>query len=161
TYLIAFLISFQVPRLLNALGGVGVGLLCVAVCAIGLLFLLPESMVFAIAVPIAAGAATGAMNPASVQVLGPRTTPRNGAFILSIKQTGVPLGVMVAGVIAPAVAVYSGWRTTILYFAAASAVVIAGIAPLARWLNGEAKSARSNPHRPFEPAKALLALPGM
>src|SRR5262249_59071787 len=54
-----------------------------------------------------------------------------------------------------------GWRTTILYFAAASAVVIAGIAPLARWLNGEAKSARSNPHRPFEPAKALLALPGM
>src|SRR5262249_44922975 len=108
TYLIAFLISFQVPRLLNALGGVGVGLLCVAVCAIGLLFLLPESMVFAIAVPIAAGAATGAMNPASVQVLGPRATPRNAAFILAIKQTGGPLGGMVAGAIAPPVAGSTG-----------------------------------------------------
>jgi MFS family permease len=161
TYFIAFLISFRVPQLLNVLGGMGLGLLCVAVSAAGLLFLLPESIALAVVVPIAAGAATGAMNPASVEVLGPRTTPRNAALILSIKQTGVPLGVMVAGVIAPAIAVHGGWRTAILYFAAASVVLIAALAPLARWLNGEPKPARTNTYRPFEPAKALLALPGM
>jgi|GEM_PF-1413380 len=161
TYAVAFLISFRVPQLLNALGGFGLSLLCVALSATGLLFLLPGPLALAVAVPIAAGAATGAMNPASVEVLGPRTTPRNAAFILSIKQTGVPLGVMVAGAIAPALAVHSGWRTAIVYFAAASAILIAALAPLAGWLNGGPRPARTGSYRPFEPAKALLALPGM
>jgi predicted MFS family arabinose efflux permease len=161
TYLVAFLASFQVPKLLQALGGYGLGLLCVGVSAIGLLFLLPQAIVFAIAVPIAAGLATGAMNPASVEVLGPRTTPTNAALILSIKQTGVPLGVMVAGALAPAMAVYVGLQATILYFVAASAILLVGLAPLARWLNGEARAPLKGPYRPLEPAKALLTLPGM
>lgn len=161
TYLVAFLASFQVPRLLHSLGGYGLGLLCVGVSAIGLLFLLPQSIAFAIAVPIAAGMATGAMNPASVEVLGPRTTPGNAALVLSIKQTGVPLGVMVAGALAPVMAVYVGLQAAILYFVAASAILLVGLAPLAKWLNGEAKAPLKGPYRPLGPAKALLALPGM
>jgi predicted MFS family arabinose efflux permease len=161
TYLVAFLASFQVPKLLQALGGYGLGLLCVGVSAIGLLFLLPQSIAFAIAVPIAAGMATGAMNPASVEVLGPRTTPGNAALVLSIKQTGVPLGVMVAGALAPAMAVYVGLQSAILYFVAASAILVVGLAPLARWLNGEAKAPLKGPYRPLGPAKELLTLPGM
>ena len=39
TYVVALLVSFQVPKLLQALGGYGLGLLCVAVSAAGLLFL--------------------------------------------------------------------------------------------------------------------------
>jgi predicted MFS family arabinose efflux permease len=161
TYLVAFLVSFQVPKLLQALGGYGLGLLCVGVSAIGLLFLLPQAIVFAIAVPIAAGMATGAMNPASVEVLGPRTTPGNAALVLSIKQTGVPLGVMVAGALAPAMALYVGLQSAILYFVAASAILLVGLAPLARWLNGEAKAPLKGPYRPLGPAKELLTLPGM
>jgi MFS family permease len=161
TYLVAFLASFQVPKLLQALGGYGLGLLCVGVSAIGLLFLLPQDIAFAIAVPIAAGMATGAMNPASVEVLGPRTTPGNAALVLSIKQTGVPLGVMVAGALAPAMAVYFGLQAAILYFVAASAILLVGLAPLARWLNGEAKAPLKGPYRPLGPARELLALPGM
>ena len=161
TYLVALLVSFQVPKLLQALGGYGLGLLCVAVSAIGLLFLLPQAIAFAIVVPIAAGMATGAMNPASVEVLGPRTTPHNAALVLSIKQTGVPLGVMVAGALAPVMALHVGLQEAILYFVAASAVLLVGLAPLARWLNGEAKPAPKGPYRPLGPAKQLLALPGM
>jgi MFS family permease len=161
TYLVAFLASFQVPKLLQALGGYGLGLLCVGVSAIGLLFLLPQAIAFAIAVPIAAGMATGAMNPASVEVLGPRTTPSNAALILSIKQTGVPLGVMIAGALAPAMAVHVGLQAAILYFVAASAVLLVGLAPLARWLNGEAKAPLKGPYRPLGPAKELLTLPRM
>jgi predicted MFS family arabinose efflux permease len=161
TYLVAFLASFQVPKLLDFLGGCGLGLLCVAVSAVGLLFLLPQAIAFAIAVPIAAGMATGAMNPASVEVLGPRTTPNNAALILSIKQTGVPLGVMVAGALAPAMAVHVGLQASILYFVAASAILVVGLAPLATWLNGGARNSRIIPYRPLGPARELLTLPGM
>lgn len=161
TYVVALLASFQVPKLLQALGGYGLGLLCVAVSAAGLLFLLPQAMAFAIAVPIAAGMATGAMNPASVEVLGPRTTPRNAALVLSIKQTGVPLGVMVAGAVAPVMVVYVGLQAAILYFVAASAILLVLLAPLAGWLNGAARPAPKGPYRPLGPARQLLALPGM
>ena len=50
------------------------------------------------------------MNPASSQVLGPRTTAQTAGLVMSIKQTGVPLGGVMAGALVPMLALHSGWR---------------------------------------------------
>ena len=89
---VAFLISFRIPGLLVRMGGMGLGLACVGISAMALLILLSPYALAAALAAAAVGCATGAMNPASSQVLGPRTTARTAGLIMSIKQTGVPLG---------------------------------------------------------------------
>jgi MFS family permease len=160
-YVTAFLISFQIPRLLFQMGGMGLSLASIVLAGAGLLFLLLPSAAAASLAPVAIGCATAAMNPASSQVLGPRTTPRTAALVMSIKQTGVPLGGVAAGGLVPILAAYSGWRmATIVLVAAGLALAIISL-PSVRWLNGTAKPAQPAAFRPLDPVKHLLALPGM
>jgi MFS family permease len=158
----AFLVTFQVPLLLRRLGGMGLCLGGVAVSAAGLLCLLPPAAVVMVAAPLAIGVANGAMNPASAQVLGPRTSPRNAGFIMSVKQTGVPLGGVLAGILVPLLSMQVGWQNAVLGLAAGSLILAAALLPTVRWLNGSRLSGPPpGPHRPFDPVKRLLAIPGM
>ena len=160
-YLVAFAANFLVPQLLARFGGMGLSLISVAVSAVGLLCLLPASVASAFFVPIAIGFATAAMNPASFQVLGPRTSASNAGLIMSFKQTGVPLGAMLAGILAPVLVIQFGWRQTILEVAFASAVIAIALLPTLRWLDSSKGATPNKSYRPFGPAKSLLALPGM
>lgn len=159
-YVTAFLISFQVPELLVRLGGMGLSLACVATCAAGMLFLLPSNTAAAALTAFAVGCATAAMNPASSQVLGPRTSAGNAGLIMSIKQTGVPLGGVVAGALVPALALHHGWRLAAVQLAAIGAVLAFALLPTVRWLNGAAAT-RPAAFRPLDPVRHLLAMPGM
>lgn len=159
-YLAAFLFSFQVPNILGRVGGMGLGLICVAVSAIGLLFLLPANLLLAVTAPLALGAANGGMNPASAQILGPRTTTRTAGLIMAIKQTGVPLGGVLAGVTVPLFVLRLGWRLTVLWLALAGLGLVLALLPTVSWLNG-AKILKPKTFRPFEPAKQVMALDGM
>jgi len=160
-YLAAFFFSFQIPRILQQLGGMGLSLLCLAFSALGLLCLLPPSIALAVAAPLALGAANGGMNPASSQVLGPRTSARNAGIIMSIKQTGVPLGGMLAGVLVPILVLRSGWQGAVLSLAGASALAAIALLPTVRWLNGARGSGQLASFRPLEPVKRIWAMPGM
>jgi MFS family permease len=159
-YITALLISFQVPGLLVRMGGMGLGLACVAISAAGVLMLLPRYAAAAALASVAIGCATGAMNPASAQVLGPLTTARNAALVMSIKQTGVPLGGVVAGALVPILARQNGWRGADVELAAMGVAVVAVLLPTVRWLNGAA-AVRPVAFRPLDPVKRLLAMPGM
>ena len=55
--------------------------------------------------------------PSSSHLLGRLSPPRLAPLVFSIKQTGVPAGLMVAGVLAPAVATDSGWQASMLVIA--------------------------------------------
>jgi MFS family permease len=159
-YLAAFFFSFQVPNILTRVGGMGLGLGCIALSVVGLLCLLPMSIMAAAAAPLAIGAANGGMNPASSQILGPRTTTQTAGLIMAIKQTGVPLGGVLAGVLVPVFVLCSGWRGTVLWFALAGVAIILTLLPTVGWLNG---SVNSSPQAfsPLGPAKHVLALDGM
>jgi MFS family permease len=160
-YVTAFLISFQVPELLIRLGGMGLSLASVATCAVGMLFLLPSNTAAAALTAFAVGCATAAMNPASSQVLGPRTSASTAGLIMSIKQTGVPLGGVVAGALVPALALHYGWRLAAVQLAAIGAVLAVALVPTVRWLNGGAAATRPAAFRPLDPVRHLLAMPGM
>jgi MFS family permease len=160
-YATAFFVSFKVPQLLKRLGGMGLSVTCLAVTAVGLLCLLSPRLALIAGAPLAAGFASASMNPASSQVLGPRTTSANAAFVMSIKQTGVPLGGVLAGLLIPVLVARFTWPNAVLVLFVASMAMAVMLLPSVRWLDRAASSAWPAAYRPLEPVKHLVALPNM
>ena len=78
--------------------------------AVGLLVItsgaLPLIAVGAVLIGLSAAPST----PASSQILGRLSPPHLAPLLFSIKQTGVPVGAMLAGAIVPAAIAWFGWR---------------------------------------------------
>ncbi len=160
-YVTAFLISFHVPALLFRMGGMGLSLASVMIGGVGLLLLLPPYAATAASASVAIGCGTAAMNPASSQMLGPRTTARTAGLVMSIKQTGVPLGGVMAGALVPMLASRTGWRMAALELAAIGLALTIVLLPSVSWLNGAAGAAKPAAFRPLDPVRHLLAMPAM
>lgn len=160
TYGAAFVLNFKVPWLLARFGGMGLSLVCVACCAIGLLCLVPAATGIALLLPLMFGIANAGMNPATSQVLAPRTSTRSAGLVMSIKQMGIPLGAVLAGAMVPLLLSHHTWRMAIVDLALLSAAMIVAAVPFVRWLNGAGASSPRR-YRPLEPAKQLIAIPGM
>ena len=95
-----------------------------AVCALS-----PVSWLFFAGVALA-GLGYGAVNPPTNVLADTRTSRRRGLSI-SVKQTGVPLGGIVAGLVVPAVSAHAGWRVA-LTVPIATCVIVAIFAALLR-----------------------------
>jgi MFS family permease len=160
-YATAFLISFHIPELLFRMGGMGLSLASLIIGGVGLLLLLPPYAAAAASASVAIGCGTAAMNPASSQILGPRTTARNAGLLMSIKQTAVPLGGALAGVLVPILQLRFGWRTTAAELAAIGFALAIALLRSVNWLNGAVRIAKPVAFRPLDPVSHLLAMPGM
>jgi MFS family permease len=77
-----------------------------------------------------AGGGGAVSTPASSHLLSRCTTPRYLPLVFSIKQTAVPVGLLLAGLLGPALAEWLGWRATMLLTAAACAVLAVVLQPL-------------------------------
>ena len=99
----------QIAMLLTAAG-------CMLAAAGNLATLLSGSLVI--------GAAYGIINPASSDLLMRHVPAARRNLFFSIKQTGVPLGGMIIGLVAPATALRFGWSAP-LWIVAATAVALA------------------------------------
>ena len=84
----------------------------VLAAGVGVAALAPTYWVFFGGVMLA-GLGYGAVNPPTNVLANPRSPHRRGLAI-SIKQSGIPLGGVVAGLLIPAVAVRYGWRLSLL-----------------------------------------------
>jgi Major Facilitator Superfamily len=160
-YATALLISFRIPELLFRMGGMGLSLASLVIGGAGLLLLLPPCAAAAASAAAAIGCGTAAMNPASSQMLGPRTTARTAGLVMSIKQTGVPLGGVMAGAVVPMLASRFGWPMAAVELAATGAALALVVLPSVSWLDGAAKAAKPAAFRPLDPVRHLLAMPGM
>ena len=81
----------------------------------------PPLLLFAVSAIIGGGGAA-VSTPASSHLLGRYSPPRQAPLVFSIKQTAVPAGLLIAGLIGPWLTALAGWRATLL---------IAGLACLA------------------------------
>ena len=80
------------------------------------------------------GLAYGATAPASTHLLVPHTPQRVFNLVMSIRQIGVPLGGVFAGLVVPPLAVAFGWRAALLAEIPASVALIALLEyPRRRW----------------------------
>lgn len=68
--------------------------------------------------------------PSSSHLLGRLSPPRLAPLVFSIKQTSVPVGLMLAGVVAPALVAAADWRATLLVIAGLCALVAVLLQPL-------------------------------
>lgn len=76
------------------------------------------------------GLGYGPLNPASSHLLDRVAPPQRRATIFSIKQTGVPLGAVLAGALLPSLALAAGWPVAIAALAAACVLLAALLQPL-------------------------------
>ncbi len=94
--------------------------------------------------------------PSSSHLLG-RLSPKHLApLVFSIKQTGVPVGLMLAGVVAPVLATEAGWRTALLVVAGICVLTVIALQPL----RGRFDTDR-NPNQPLSPADIRANVAGV
>jgi MFS family permease len=119
TYLGAMFASLTSGKTVSRFGPIRVSQLGLLLCALGLcLCATPWLPVIAIGA-LLIGLGYGPITPASSQILA-RTTPADRmALVFSIKQTGVPLGAMMAGAIVPSLMLALNWQWTMVMVAIA------------------------------------------
>ena len=135
--------SLRAGRLTDSVGPVrvlAVSLVSISV-ATGLGALAPAGALLMLAMFVA-GLGYGGVNPPTNVVIAGQLSDRLGLFI-SLKQTGVPIGGFLAGIVLPAVAVSAGWRAAVAVGAIGPLVVAAATVLLrgARVLGGELRVA--------------------
>ena len=134
---------------------------CLAFCAVGMsvaaLGFLPAVMLGAVLM----GLGYGPVTPASSHILIRQTAPQRRSLVFSLKQTGVPVGGVLAGFIAAPLGLMIGWRGTALCVAVASLILVLVVEPLrARFDTGadvEERTARS----PLEGIQLVLRTPAL
>jgi MFS family permease len=130
-YVAAMASSLVAGALIRRFGACRTSQVCMALTAAGCLAIAVPHIVTLLLGSLAIGAGYGLPNPTAAHLLARRTPPSRRNLIFSIKQTGVPLGGMAAGLLGPALAVALGWQSPLL-FCAISALALAALSQAAR-----------------------------
>lgn len=96
---------------------------------------------------LASGLGQAVSTPSSSHLLGRFSPPHLAPLVFSLKQTGVPAGLMIAGVIAPALVEAYGWQAAIMVCAAVCAGTALALQPLRARFDTD-----RNPAQPLTPA---------
>ena len=102
----------------NRLGPIGVSQICLLLSGVGLACFYWATIPWMVIGTLIIGFGYGPVTPASSHLLVKTTPPHVMSMVFSIKQTGVPLGGVLAGGIVPHLVIFFGWR--------ASALIVAG-----------------------------------
>lgn len=128
-YLVATLTSLIAGALTTRWGACTTSQIALAACATGCtIATLPSLPSLAIA-SLIIGFGYGLTNPAAAHLLAKHTTARNRSLVFSIKQTGMPLGGVFAGLATPAAALAWGWQGAVAIIAPAAIALIIALAP--------------------------------
>jgi MFS family permease len=92
---------------------------------------------------IVCGAGGAVSTPSSSHLLSRVSSARYLPLVFSIKQTAVPAGLLLAGLLGPQLTEWEGWRATMLYSAAACAVFAVMLQPLRRVFDTDRVPTRS------------------
>lgn len=93
-------------------GALRVSQICLLFCGIGLMLTAFASIPAMIVSALIIGLGYGPVTPASSHILVRNTPAHMMSFVFSLKQTGVPLGGVMAGAIVPSLVISAGWENT-------------------------------------------------
>lgn len=132
-YLAAMLASLFAGSVVVQLGAMRTTQLSLLGSAVGLgLAAVPSVVVIGLA-SVMLGASYGLVNPATGQMLESATPPARRAMAFSIKQSALPVGGMLAGVMAPLLAVSLGWQAALWVMACAAVAGALALETKRRW----------------------------
>jgi len=92
---------------------------------------------------IICGGGTSPSTPASSHLLARCTAPKYLPLVFSIKQTSVPVGLLLAGILAPLLTELTGWRTTMLASAMACLIYALLLQPVRGQFDADREPMRS------------------
>ncbi len=131
--------------LVQRFGPIRASQLALLASALGLLLVSTPWQAAAALGALVIGLGYGPITPASSQMLSRTTDARHYALVFSIKQTGVPLGGVVAGLLVPALVLVGGAPGALWGLALLCAVAALGATPLAAQLDREREAGRPWP----------------
>jgi MFS family permease len=130
----ASLLAGGAVRRFGAIRSSQIGLL---LCGAGVAICTIESPVAMAIGAVMVGMGYGPITPSSAHLLVKSTPAHRMSLVFSIKQTGVPLGGVLAGVIVPTLAEMTSWQWAFLAVAAANVVCAFAIQPLCATLDAD------------------------
>ncbi|MBD3897624.1 MFS transporter [Halomonas sp. ML-15] len=113
-YGVAMLVSLQAGVVARRLGACRASQVAMLVITLGCAVALLQTPLSLFATTLLLGVAYGMTNPAAAQLLSRYTPAQHRNMVYSIKQTGVPLGGILAGIAAPPLAQVWSWHVTFL-----------------------------------------------
>lgn len=142
-------------------GAIRVLQICLLLCAISLALLTTTSLAVTVVCAIILGLGYGPTTPASSHILSAQTPPKFMPLVFSIKQTGVPLGGVLAGVVVPVVVLGYGWQGAAWVVAALCIVTAFILQPLRASLDGERKPQQSLMVNPLQSIRMVWRHAGL
>ena len=121
TYAGAMTASLLGGATVKRLGAIRVSQWGLLLCALGLLLCMLPWLLAMVLGAVCIGLGYGPITPASSHLLA-RTTPKDQMSLFSIKQTGVPVGSMLAGAVVPSLLLWVGWQFSMAAVAAVCVV---------------------------------------
>lgn len=160
----AMVILFVGMGLLRRMGSVLALQLSIMIGAASLLLFQFPSIAVALLASALIGLSNGTANPAGSEVLMRYTPATHHNLVFSIRQAGVPLGGVVAGLAIPLLVDWAGWRTALAVSAAAAFAATALLLPLRGRIDGPRETTPLRWPRPADvvvPLRTLSATPGL
>lgn len=114
-------------------------------CGAGLALMTTANMWIIALGALIVGLGYGVVTPSSSSILAERAPEGLRAFVFSLKQTGVPIGGALAGVIIPGVMLAFGWRAAVAVASIACLLLSVALEPWRRGLEGPRPAAPSVP----------------
>jgi MFS family permease len=114
SYIGAILASLMAGASVLRFGPIRVSQLGLLICAVGLALCAVPWLPLMVVGAVCVGLGYGPMTPASSHLLARSTPPQQMSLVFSLKQTGVPLGGMLAGAVVPSLLLWVDWQASLL-----------------------------------------------
>lgn len=137
SYLFGSVASLMSGGLMARFGPLRASQAGLALCAVGLVLGTLDTPLSAFASAACVGLGYGPITPSSSHILIRTTAPARLNLVFSVKQTGVPLGGALAGIVLPSLAEAISWHGAVLATAIACVLVALLAQPLRRTLDAE------------------------
>jgi predicted MFS family arabinose efflux permease len=136
---------------------------CAFVLGIGLsLFMVPiASLLPCLLGTVLIGIGYAPLTSASSQILSSRVPPGLANLIFSIKQTGTPIGAVLAGAVIPSLIDRLGWRGTGLAVAGCAAVIGLLLLPTIRSMDRDHQPSGATRRSFLDPLRSVFAQPAL
>lgn len=137
TYLCGMISAVLCGPFILRYGAIRISQICLLIAACSLALLTASTLPMAILSALIMGIAYGPTTPASSHILSAQTPPKLMPLVFSLKQTGVPLGGMLAGAVVPPLVLLYDWKGAALIVAACAAISVFLLQPLRARLDAD------------------------
>jgi MFS family permease len=144
---------------IRRLGAIRLSQACLVGCALGLGLTATAGLLPILCGAVLLGLGYGPVTPASSHLLIRQTPPERRALVFSIKQTGVPVGGALAGILVPALIAALGWKGAALAAAALGVLAAVAVEPLRKSLDSDADPKARGERGVLAAIQLVLALP--